>query len=94
MEQELDDDLCVLNLHHLVLVGRIARQLVSHLFTPGKPASRAGPHHEGGRGAAEDEHILRIADKNGLYSIHTAHFYTEAARNGLDPCLQLSSCMT
>ena len=28
MEQELDDDLCVLNIHHLVLVGRIARQLV------------------------------------------------------------------
>ena len=28
MEQELDDDLCVLNIHHLVLVGRITRQLV------------------------------------------------------------------
>ena len=28
MEQELDDDLCVLNIHHLVLVGRIAHQLV------------------------------------------------------------------
>ena len=28
MEQELDDDLCVLNIHHLVLLGRIARQLV------------------------------------------------------------------
>ncbi|CAK0783530.1 hypothetical protein CVIRNUC_006729 [Coccomyxa viridis] len=27
MEQELDDDLSVLNLHHLVLLGRIARQL-------------------------------------------------------------------
>ncbi len=31
MEQELDDDLSVLNLHHLVLLGRIARQLVRPL---------------------------------------------------------------
>ena len=96
MEQELDDDLCVLNLHHLVLIGRIARQLVSQMFmgTHGKPASIAGLHHEGGRGAAEDEHALRIADRNGLYSRHTAHIYTGAAQNGLDLCLHLCSCLT
>ena len=32
MEQELDDDLCILHIHHLVLIGRTARQLVGSLF--------------------------------------------------------------
>jgi hypothetical protein len=53
MEQELDDDLCVLNLHHLVLVGRIARQLVSYMLDSWKPASL---HHEGAKVAADTEH--------------------------------------
>ena len=96
MEQELDDDLCVLNLHHLVLVGRIARQLVSQLFPHGKPALRTGLHHEGASRAAEDKHILRMADRNGLYSIQSAqrHTCTGTGQNSLDPCLHLSSCLT
>ena len=44
MEQELDDDLSVLNLHHVVLFGRIARQLVrllSHKHRRPHPAPLA-----------------------------------------------------